>query len=109
MRAPTFTNVKVVGMHFRGEQIKSLVSSFQPPMSNLRLVREPDNEYDSMAVMVYYNEHHIGYIERGQAAFLAPHMDAGTEYTCTVDEMMEIKNNLHPVCTLTPVPSEATV
>jgi hypothetical protein len=53
-----------------------------------------------------YNGIHVGYIERGQAAFITPWIEKGVEFACTVNEMKAIKNNLHPVVTLTPVEAE---
>lgn len=101
MRHPDFNDVAVVGMHFRGADVKALVANFIPPMT-LTLVREPDNQYDAFAVKVLHNGIHIGYIEATAACFLAPHMDDGCEYTCTVVDMQARKNNLHPICNLTP-------
>ena len=101
MKAPTFENVKVVGMHFRGAGIKGLVENLTPPVV-FKLEREPENQYDAMAVKVFYGEHHIGYVERGQAAFLAPQMDDGTSYSCMmVDRVFENKNS-YPLCTIAP-------
>lgn len=107
MRSPSFADVMVVGMHFRQEvNAKAIVESFVPPVE-LQLEREPENPYDSMAIKVFYNGAHIGYIERGQAAFIAPWMDQGVEYSCTVTELCEKKNNLHPLVSLKPVEAAA--
>ena len=96
---PTFPQVAVVGMHFRGAEAKATVGNFVPPLT-LDLEREPENEYDQFAIKVLYKGQHIGYIERGQAAFIAQHMDAGKTFTCTVDELEVRRNNLHPICTI---------
>jgi len=88
-------------MHFRGAQAKAAVSSFVPPVE-LQLIREPQNPYDEFAIQVFYQNEHIGYIERGQAAFISPQMDTGQKYRCTVDDMTRKGNNLHPVCTIEP-------
>lgn len=104
MNAPDFGGL-VVGMHFRekeGVPAKSIVSNFIPPVE-LQLEREPQNAYDPFAVKVLYLGEHIGYIERGVAAFLATWMDQGIEYTATVSELLQIKNNLHPLVALTPI------
>lgn len=104
MKAPIFTDVAVVGMHFRerdGVPAKAIVANFVPPVE-LNLEREPDNPYDAYAVKVLYKREHIGYIERSSACFLAPWMDQGYTYKCVVDELIERKNNLHPVVRLEP-------
>ena len=101
MRAPTFPNVLVVGMHFRPNG-KAIVASLIPPVS-FTLEREPSNQYDMFAIKVLFEGEHIGYIERGQAMFISPWMDQGVEYTCVADEFIEQKKNLHPVVTVAPV------
>jgi hypothetical protein len=104
MTAPIFNDVAVVGMHFRGQDIKSMVANFVPPLS-LDLEREPDNQYDEFAVKVLYNGEHIGYIESangGAAPFLAAQLDDGQKYHCTVEYMEQRGRNIHPICTLTP-------
>jgi hypothetical protein len=100
MNKPTFPEVLVVGMHFRpnGKAIvESLIASVE-----FQLEREPENQYDGFAVKVLYNEHHIGYLERKQAMFISPWMDQGVRYRCMATEFRQVKNNLHPVVTLTP-------
>ena len=97
-----FQDVAVVGMHFRereGVSAKAIVAGFMPPVV-LQLVREPENQYDSFAIKVYYKEQHIGYIEASKAMYIAPHMDDGIELLCVVDSLEQRKNNLHPICTI---------
>ena len=104
MKPPVFTDVFVVGMHFRerdGVPAKSIVANFVPPVE-LTLEREPENQFDSFAVKVFYADQHIGYIEASSACFLAPWMDQGHAYKCVVDQLTERKNNLHPVVRLEP-------
>ena len=101
MTAPTFPNVLVVGMHFRGADVVATVSNLIPPVE-FQLEREPQNPYDEFAIKVNYQGEHIGYIERGQAAFISPQIDAGQYYSCTVDGMQQKGKNLHPKCTLAP-------
>lgn len=101
MQAPTFTEVKVVGMHFRGADVKALVANLEPPCT-FTLEREPDNAYDEFAVKVFYGDIHIGYISRDQAMFLAPHMDEGQDFTCEMTEQVVSGRNMYPIVTLTP-------
>ena len=92
-------------MHFRGQEIKALVSNFLPPVG-LLLEREPMNPHDGMAIKVLYDTEsgpvHIGYVERERAAFIAPWMDQGVHFTCTCVDMEARKNNLHPICNIVP-------
>ena len=100
MRTPKpFPEVRVVGMHFRGDYAKAAVENMEPPLE-LELEREPENAFDSMAIKVNYNGQHIGYVERGQAAFISPWMDQGHKFTCVVERLETVKNNLHPICTI---------
>lgn len=108
MKAPPFLDVKVVGMHFRereGIPAKSIVANFVPPVQ-LDLMREPSNPYDSFAVKVLYQNQHIAYIEASVSCFLAPWMDQGNAYTCTVTHLVEERNNLYPIVKLLPIPPE---
>lgn len=101
MKAPTFPNVAVVGMHFRGDHAKAWAESVQPG-TEIFYEREPDNPYDSMAIKVLYNFQHVGYIERNQAAFIAPWLDDGVEFSCTVTGVEQRGRNLHPLVLFTP-------
>jgi len=105
MTAPTFPNVAVVGMHFRGAEAKAAVESFTPPVE-LQLEREPDNPYDEFAIKVLYLDQHIGYLERTQACFISPQIDSGHEYSCIVTDLELRRKNLHPICTIEPKESE---
>jgi len=93
---PTFPNVAVVGMHFRGANAVEIASSLQPS-NTLVLEPEPENAYDGNALKVLYEGHHIGYIERGQAAWITPLLDEGADYTCTVTRLETRRNNIHPI------------
>lgn len=102
MQAPKFPNVCVVGMHFRGDYAKAAVESMIPPVE-LTLEREPENQYDQLAIKVMLNGQHIGYLERSQSCFIAPWLDEGTEFKATVTRLEARKNNLHPIVDVTPV------
>lgn len=105
MKAPTFPNVAIVGMYFRGADAKAIVGNMLPPL-DIEIEREPENPYDSMAIKAIYQGEHIGYIEAAQAMFIAPWIDQGVPYRCTVQELEPRRNNLHPICTLTPADTE---
>lgn len=108
MKAPTFFNVAVVGMHFRekeGVAAKSIVANFVPPVQ-LDYEREPHNRFDENAIKILYDGDHIGYLEASQAIFIAPWMDEGHKYTVTVTQLEPRRNNLHPLTTVSPLREE---
>lgn len=57
---------------------------------SLILRREPGNQYDFNAIMVLQpeSEIHLGYVAKEVAAELAPMMDEGREFRCTVEANM---------------------
>lgn len=96
---PKFPNVRVVGMHFRGGGAKDVAAAITEA-TPINLEREPDNQYDAYAIKVLIEDFHIGYIERGQAAWISPLMDEGEPYTVTFTHHEEVKKNTHPVLTI---------
>lgn len=96
-----YENVAVVGMHFRGSEVKSLVAGLSAPAS-FRLEREPSNAFDANAIKVFLNDLHIGYIERDKAAFISFDMDdpSVSEPICTMTHLEDRGNNRHPICTV---------
>ena len=106
MHVPTFPNVQVVGMHIRGEHAKAWAQAVQPD-TEVFVAREPDNEYDPSAIKVMWGSpvlQHMGYIERGQAAFIAPWIDEGHAFTVTVTHSVSgQRGNVHPVVTFFPI------
>lgn len=100
MKPLTFPNVLVVGMHFRGPDAKEAAKNL-PIGQTLRLEREPDNTHDGNAIKVFFEDLWLGYLEREQAAWIAPNMDEDRAFTCTVTEIREVEgkksSNFHPV------------
>lgn len=67
------------------EQLKELV-----PGTELRLFREPENDYDQWAIAVYTQDDElIGYITRFKNEAIARMMDAGKRFVAFVDEAMD--------------------
>lgn len=92
----TFPNVLCVGMHFRGAAAVDVAANLEVD-SSVNLVREPENQYDAYAIKVLVEDIHIGYIERGQAAWISPLMDEGGTATATITGHETRKNNVHPL------------
>ena len=99
---PTYPNVKVVGMHFRGAHAKEIASALLPG-NTLTLEREPENQFDINAIKVIHpgTEQHIGYVEASQAAWTASELDETSEPpTCTVTGLETANRNTYPVVTI---------
>lgn len=102
MKHPSFPEVRIVGMHFRGAEMVEYASALQGG-EELSLEREPENQYDQNAIKVLTNDGtHLGYIERGQAAWISGHMDEGATYLARVDRVVPFKNAVHVVCNVEP-------
>jgi len=82
-------DLTVVGVTFEGRQRLLAWLAGLSGVLEARLVREPDNRYDSNAIGVQLRRtwddreatiwQHIGYISKHLAAKFAPRMDAGME------------------------------
>jgi len=106
MNVPTFTNVKLVGMHFRQEvNAKAVVANMVPPVI-VYYEREHYNPYDENAIKIIYNGDHIAYVERESAALIAPYVDDGVVFNVLVEELVEHRKNLYPIATFYPKPAE---
>ena len=68
---------KLVGVTFDNRQ--EAIENHARMNSRYRLVRQPDNKFDSNAVMVTANGRDIGYVPGRLAAELAPIIDNGTK------------------------------
>lgn len=99
-----YVNVEVVGTSYRGADACALVNALEVPCS-FRLEREPENPYDPNAIKVFYEDTHIGYVERGQAVWIAPDLDAGMTAECRVDTFIPTdgtkKKAVTPLVTIT--------
>lgn len=83
-RSSTGENIytKVVGVTFDG--IQNILPRLHAGMP-LKLVREPNNQYDKNAVAVWCNGQKIGHLSRDLAADIAPLIDSGTAVGGTIE------------------------
>lgn len=82
--APSF-HTKLAGVTFEGRQD---ALARLAPGSPLRLVRQPDNEYDPNACALFDPRgDQVGFFNRRLAAALAPAVDSGIEYDVEVTEV----------------------
>ncbi len=82
--APSF-HTKLAGVTFEGRQ--ESIARLAPGVP-LRLVRQPDNEFDANACALF-DPHgtHVGYLNRRLAAVLASRIDSGVEYDVEITEV----------------------
>lgn len=69
----------VTGLHFRPAEAKAVANALDIG-DKVRLVREPDNQWDGEAIMVYAEDDdgldvHIGYVPSAVNSELAAYMD----------------------------------
>lgn len=72
-----FFYTKVVGVTFENRQ--KYIQNLQIG-DKIELVREPDNEYDSLAIGIFCGNYKIGYLKKELAKYLAPNIDKGVFY-----------------------------
>lgn len=95
----SYPNVRVVGMHFRGAHAKEIASALSEG-DTLELRREPENQFDANAIMVWHpgTAQHIGYVEATQAVWIASELDdEANEVSCTVSHLHTERNNVYPI------------
>lgn len=78
-------HTKLVGVTFEGRQ--EIVAGLAPG-EPLRVVRQPDNEYDSNAIALLAPDgEQVGFFNRRLAAVLAPVIDKGVDYDVEVSDI----------------------
>jgi len=103
-----YPNVKIVGMHFRGEHAKEYAAALQPG-DVLLYERETDNLYDANAVKILTpggNGFHMGYINADDAAWIGPQIDEGMEFTVTVERLETYRQTIYPFVSVLEVRGE---
>lgn len=83
------TAIAGMNFHVENEQEEENLKKLEPG-TELKLYREPENEFDEWAVGVYYGEEDLlGYITRYKNETIARLMDAGKKFIAIVDEERE--------------------
>ncbi len=75
---------KIVGVSFEGRQ--DIVAGLRE-RSELVLERQPKNQFDSNAIAVRYGALQLGFLRKEIAKHLAPKIDGGTRYRCSVGSL----------------------
>jgi hypothetical protein len=87
------------GANFRPIEAQGIIMNAEEG-TLVELVREPNNQYDSNAIMTLIDTVHVGYVAKEVAVELAPHMDDGVEFVATITARMNPKT---PIITIVPV------
>ena len=75
-----------MGFHVEDEQEEENLQKIVTG-TELKLYREPDNQYDEWAIAVYYGEDDmLGYVTRYKNETIARLMDCGKKFIAIVDE-----------------------
>ena len=86
----------IAGMefHIENEQEEKTIQELKPG-TELKLYREPDNEFDEWAIAVYYGEEdQLGYVTRYKNETIARLMDSGKKFIAVVDEPRKTKQEV---------------
>ncbi|MBQ7784700.1 MAG: HIRAN domain-containing protein [Clostridia bacterium] len=83
------TGIAGLHHHIEGNEDQERINSLTPG-TELKLFREPENEYDEWAIAVYItDDDKLGYISRFKNETIARLMDAGKKFTAIVDDPEE--------------------
>lgn len=83
------TGIAGLQHHIEGDEDQQRINELTPG-TELKLFREPDNEYDEWAIAVYItDDDKLGYISRFKNETIARLMDAGKKFTAIVDDPEE--------------------
>jgi hypothetical protein len=76
----------LAGFQFhRGDMVWPSLSVGAP----LALTREPNNSHDTNAVAVYYQNHKLGYVPRGENSAVAQMLDRGEPLKATITQLSQ--------------------
>lgn len=83
------TSIAGMGFHVKDDAEQDNLKKLTPG-TELKLFREPKNEYDQWAVAIYLDEDDlIGYLTRYKNETIARLMDCGKQFKAVVDEKRE--------------------
>lgn len=87
---------KIVGLTFNDDypnNVFSIAAGIATGDDSLDLVREPNNEFDSNAISLFKDGRKLGHVSKKMASFIAPQMDAGIEYHCSIEGIVVSQEN----------------
>ena len=84
------TGIAGLQHHIENEEEQQRINDLTPG-TELKLFREPENEYDEWAIAVYItDEDKLGYLSRFKNETIARLMDAGKKFVAIVDDPEEL-------------------
>ena len=75
---------KIMGVSFEGRQ--DVVAGLKPGAA-LQLERQPQNQFDSNAIAVWFGNLQLGFLRKEIAKHLAPLIDAGADYRARAEHI----------------------
>lgn len=81
-------DIVVAGTTFCKE-IQEIERYLEPEM-NLRMVRDPKNIYDKMAIAILYEKTRIGWVPKELNLIISRLMDAGKAFFCRIEKVERI-------------------
>lgn len=94
------TAIAGMGFHVENEEEEENLQELIPG-TELKLYREPNNQYDEWAIAVYYGENDLlGYVTRYKNETIARLMDCGKKFIAIVDEARDSEQKLN--CSIAP-------
>ena len=68
------------------------VKSELTPGTVLRMIRQPQNKYDELAIGIHYKDVRIGWVPRELNEVISRLMDAGKEFFCRIEKVAEVRS-----------------
>lgn len=60
------------------------------PSTVLRMIRQPENKHDKLAIGIYYKDLRIGYVPQRLNTVISRLMDAGKEFFCRIENVKDV-------------------
>lgn len=85
--APFTREIFLLDIVVAGTSFCEEIGALEPeliPETKLKMLRHPKNEYDELAIGIYYNEIRIGWVPQEMNEVISRLMDAGKAFFCRV-------------------------
>ena len=85
--APFTREIFLLDIVVAGTSFCKEIEAFEPkllPETKLKMIRHPKNEYDELAIGIYYNNTRIGWVPQDLNEVISRLMDAGKAFFCRI-------------------------
>lgn len=85
--APFTREIFLLDIVVAGTSFCEEIDTLEPeliPETKLKMLRHPKNEYDELAIGIYYNESRIGWVPQEMNEVISRLMDAGKAFFCRI-------------------------